>query len=191
MKVVAFNGSPRRDGNTYHSLKMVCDELNARGVDTQIVQVGGNLLYGCIDCRGCMRVHNNKCAIEKDKMNDFIAAAGAADGILIGSPVYFGNVTTETKALIDRLGRVTRENGFTLKNKPGAAVVTARRAGSNFTMAAINYLFTINQMPVVSSSYWNFTMACEKDEWKNDEEAAGTLKTLGENMAFMLDKFSK
>ncbi|WP_066648531.1 flavodoxin family protein [Christensenella timonensis] len=191
MNVVAFNGSPRRDGNTYHSLKMVCDELDARGIDTQIVQVGGNLLYGCLDCKECMRVHNNKCAIEKDKMNDFIAAANAADGILIGSPVYFGSMTTETKALIDRLGRITRENGFTLKNKPGAAVVTARRAGSNFTMAAINYLFTINQMPIVSSTYWNFTMAYEKGEWQKDEEAARTLKTLGENMAFMLGKLSK
>ncbi len=191
MKVVAFNGSPRKDGNTYHSLKMVCDELNAHGIDTHIVQVGGNLLYGCLDCRVCMHVHNNKCAIEKDKMNDFIAAANEADGILIGSPVYFGSMTTETKALIDRLGRITRENGYTLKNKPAAAVVAARRAGSNFTMAAINYLFTINQMPIVSSSYWNFTMACEKDEWKEDTEAAGTLKTLGENMAYMLDQFSK
>ncbi|MEG1394075.1 MAG: flavodoxin family protein [Christensenellaceae bacterium] len=187
-KVVAFNGSPHQNGNTYNSLKLVCDALEKQGIHTEIVQVGGKLFQGCIDCGHCKNVKDQKCALDKDEMNDYIAKAIAADGILIGSPVYFGNMTPETKALIDRVGRVTRSNGFLLKNKVGAAVVAARRAGSNFTFAGINLLFTISQMVVASSSYWNFTMAAAQGDWEQDTEAQATMQTLGDNMSFLLKK---
>ncbi len=190
MKVIAFNGSPKKEGNTYNSLKLVCDELNAQGIETEIVQIGGKLLHGCIDCGHCKTTKDKKCGITKDDMNSFIAKAIEADGILVGSPVYFGNLTTETKALIDRMGRVTRSNGFLLKNKVGSAVVAMRRAGSNFTFAAINYLFTISEMVVASSSYWNVIVAGGEGDWQKDTEGQGTMKDLGENMAFLLKKLN-
>lgn len=190
MKVIAFNGSPHKRGNTYHSLKLACDEMNTRGIETEIVQVGGKPLRGCIDCGHCKNIMDHRCSIATDEMNDFIIKAIGAGGILIGSPVYFANMTPETKCLIDRLGRVTRNNGFLLKNKPGAAVVSARRSGETFTFSAINYLFQASQMPIVTSSHWNFMMAEGRNDWERDEEGLETMKLLGENMAWMLERFA-
>lgn len=188
MKVVAFNGSPRSGGNTYHALDTVCRTLHAEGIETEIIQVGGQLLHGCADCGYCARVQDRTCAFRDDSMNSFIEAAVEADGILIGSPVYFSNITPETKALIDRVGRVTRRNGGLLKRKVGAAVVAVRRAGSNVAFSAINYLFGISEMITVGSSYWNMTLALELGDWEKDEEGVQTFETLGGNMAWLLKK---
>lgn len=188
MKVAAFNGSPRSGGNPHHALETVCRALRAEGIETEIVQVGGQLLHGCIDCGYCSRVMDGKCAFKDDLMNSFIETAVNADGILIGSPVYFSNITPETKALIDRLGRVASRNGGLLKHKPGAAVVAVRRAGSNVAFSAINYLFGITEMFTVGSSYWNMTLARDLGDWEKDEEGIRTFETLGENMAWLLKK---
>jgi multimeric flavodoxin WrbA len=139
MKVVAFNGSPRVNGNTAQSLKIVLAELATEGIETELVQVGGSKLFGCRACGRCGELRNGRCAREDDEMNSLIAKAAEADGILIGSPTYFSNVTPEIKAFIDRCGFVSKANGGDLlRGKVGAPVVAVRRSGANFVYAAIN-----------------------------------------------------
>jgi len=190
LKVVAFNGSPRPNGNTYAALKTVLEKLEKQGIETEIIQVGGKRLWGCIDCGKCRLNHNKRCAVDSDEMNFFISKMYEADGILIGSPVYFGNVTTETKALIDRAGYVSGSNGGLLKHKVGAAVVCARRAGSNFTYAAINFFFGITEMIIPGSSYWNMTLSRDIGDYSHDAEGVKTFEVLGENMAYLLKKLN-
>ncbi|AEG59761.1 flavodoxin family protein [Desulforamulus ruminis] len=188
MKVIAFNGSPRKNGNTYGSLKIVLRQLEQEGMDTEMIQLGGKKLSGCIACGRCSKNQDQRCAITDDDMNIFIAKMIEADGILIGSPVYFGNVSTEVKALIDRSGYVSVANGGLFKRKAGAAVVAARRAGTNFTYAAINFFFGINQMIVPNSNYWNMTLSRDIGDLEKDEEGKRTFEVLGQNMAWLLKK---
>lgn len=185
MKVVAFNGSPRENGNTYQSLRMVLEPLEREGIETEIIQIGGHTLSGCRACGACRQNQDCRCALPDDGMNGYIQKILEADGVIIGSPVYFGNVTPEVKALIDRVGYTT---GSRLKNKVGAAVVSVRRAGSNFTYAAINFFFGIKQMIIPTSSYWNMTLSRNPGDVQNDEEGIKTFTTLGENMAWLLKK---
>ncbi|NLG84753.1 MAG: flavodoxin family protein [Firmicutes bacterium] len=188
MKVVAFNGSPRPHGNTAQALETVLAELRKAGIETELVQLGGRRLYGCLACGRCRANRDMRCAGRDDEMNERIAKAFAADGILIGSPTYFSNVTAEVKAFIDRCGYVAGANGNPLKGKVGAAVVAARRAGSNFTYAAINFFFGINEMIVPGSSYWNMTLARDPDDYIKDEEGVRTFRRLGENMAALMKR---
>jgi multimeric flavodoxin WrbA len=188
MKVVAFNGSPRPDGNTSQSLKIVLGELEKEGINTELVQLGGRKVFGCRACEMCAKNKDRRCARNDDEMNYFIEKMFEADGILIGSPTYFSNVTPEVKALIDRCGYVSGANGGLLQKKVGAAVVAVRRAGSNFTYAAINFFFGITQMIVPGSTYWNVAIGREPGEIQNDEEGIRTMKNLGKNMAWLLKK---
>lgn len=191
MKVVAFNGSPRKDGNTAQSLKIVLAELEKEGIETELVQLGGRKVFGCIACGKCRVNKDNRCARTDDEMNTFIEKMMEADGILIGSPTYFSNVTTEVKALIDRCGYVNRGNGGDiLRGKVGAAVVSVRRAGSNFVYSAINFFFGISEMIVPGSSYWNMTLARDPGDILKDEEGMKTFQTLGKNMAWLLKKIN-
>ena len=188
MKVVAFNGSPRKNGNTAGSIKIVLSELEKQGIETELVQLGGNRVSGCTDCGYCKNHRDLKCAVADDIINECIVKMAEADGIIIGSPVYFGNVTTEVKALIDRAGRVTRSADFALRRKVGAAVVAARRAGTNMTYSAINLLFGISEMVTAHSSYWNMTLARDPGDYEKDAEGVATFQTLGRNMAWLLKK---
>ncbi|HWR42211.1 flavodoxin family protein [Sporomusa sp.] len=191
MKVVAFNGSPRVNGNTAQSIQIVLDELNKEGIDTEVIQLGGRKVYGCLACGKCWENKDNRCVRQDDEMNTFIQKIQEADGIIIGSPTYFSNVTTEVKALIDRCGFVAKANeGTMLRGKVGAAVVSVRRAGSNFTYAAINFFFGIAEMVIPSSSYWNMTLALEPGDVQKDDEGIRTFQTLGKNMAFVLKKLN-
>jgi len=188
MKVVAFNGSPKVNGNTAQSLGIVLEELEKEGIETELVQVGGKKLSGCRACMICREKQNKRCAINDDEMNSFIEKMIEADGILLGSPTYFSNVTSEMKALIDRCGFVAKSNSGLLKGKVGAPVVAVRRAGSNFTYSAINFFFGISEMIVPGSTYWNMTLALQPgDVWK-DEEGIITFRNLGKNMAELLKK---
>lgn len=189
MKVVAFNTSPRTDGNTYDSLMVVLSALEKEGIETELVQVGSGTYSGCKACGGCRRNQDRRCVIN-DGMNEIISKMYDADGILIGSPVYYGNITAECKALIDRAGYVAGANGGLLRKKVGAAVVGARRAGSNFAYASINFPFGISEMIVPGSSYWNMFLARDKGEALQDEEAVRTFTKLGENMAWLLKKLA-
>ena len=189
MKVVAFNGSPRANGNTAQSLQIVLRELEKEGIETELVQLGGQKVFGCLSCGKCWENRDNRCVRTDDAMNTYIEKMRVADGILIGSPTYFSNVTTEVKALIDRCGFVSKANdGNMLRGKVGAAVVSVRRAGSNFVYSAINFFFGIAEMIVPGSSYWNMTLSLEPGDVQQDEEGIRTFETLGRNMADLLKK---
>jgi multimeric flavodoxin WrbA len=186
MKVVAINGSPRKKGNTALLLKTVMAELEQEGIETEFVQLGGQQVRGCTACMKCFEKKDNRCVIEKDMINEVIAKMSEADGILIGSPTYFANVSTEIKALIDRAGMVAIANGRNLRRKVGAAVVAVRRAGAVTTFDAINKFFLINEMVVPGSVYWNLAVGRAEEEVAEDEEGMLTMKTLGQNMAWLL-----
>lgn len=190
MKVIAFNGSPRKNGNTAAMLDVVLEVLRENGIETEKIQIGGEVIKPCNACYLCAKRRDRKCAIDDDVVNECISKMLEADGIIIGSPTYFADVTPETKALIDRAGLVVRVNGDLLKRKVGAAVVVERRAGSIHVFDTINHFFTIGQMIVVGSNYWNVGIGREKGEVKSDEEGMDIMKTLGENMAWLLKKLS-
>jgi multimeric flavodoxin WrbA len=192
MKVVAFNGSGRKDGNTYLLLKTVLDELHAEGIDTELIQLAeGAPIRGCVSCFKCMENKNMRCAIDTDPFNDYFAKISMADGLLLGSPVYFSDVTAGMKALIERCGFVGRANNKVLRRKVGAGVVAMRRAGANHTLASIHYLFLISEMVIPGSSYWNMGIGRKPGDVMSDAEGLEIMKTLGKNMAWLLKKIKK
>ncbi len=186
MHVVAFNGSPRKGGNTERLLRYVAEELDAEGIDTEIIQIGGKGLHGCTACGKCYERQDRKCSLDSDIVNHCIARMTDADGILIGSPTYFADVSTETKALIDRAGFVGMANGGLYARKVGAAVVAVRRAGGIHAYDTINHFFGICNMFTVGSSYWNLGLGHEPGDVDQDEEGIATMQTLGANMAWLL-----
>jgi multimeric flavodoxin WrbA len=188
MKVVAFNGSPRQNGNTSRLIGVVCKELEGEGISTEVVQVGGQSIHGCRACYACFKSKDGKCAFAGDILNDCLAKMVAADGIIIGSPTYFANCSAEVKALIDRAGLANMGAGGLLKRKVGAAVVAVRRAGALPTFDAINHFFHLQQMIVPGASYWNLGVGREIGEVENDEEGMRNMRVLGQNMAWLLKK---
>jgi multimeric flavodoxin WrbA len=190
MNVVAFNGSPRKDGNTHTLIRTVLAEIEQEGIQTEIVQLGGRKIRGCIACFKCFENRNRRCAVDKDILNECVAKMEAADGILLGSPTYFANMSTELKALIDRAGLVAKANDDMFRRKVGAAVVAVRRAGAVHTMDSINHFFTIGQMIIPGSSYWNLGIGLEKGEVSADQEGVRTMQTLGRNMAWLMKKLA-
>ncbi|WP_273278741.1 flavodoxin family protein [Methanothrix soehngenii] len=187
MKVVAFNGSPRKDGNTATLLAAVLRELESQGIETELVHLIGPLA-GCKACFKCKEMKNGRCIQDKDMINQCIEKMAAADGIIIGSPTHFADLTPETKALIDRAGFVAMANGYMFKRKVGAAVVAVRRAGAIHVFDSINHLFLISQMIIAGSSYWNIGMGLEERDVERDQEGLATMRTLGQNMGWLLKK---
>jgi multimeric flavodoxin WrbA len=187
MKVVAFNGSPRKEGNTSIAIRTVFGELEEEGIETELVQLGGANIRGCRACYKCFEKKNSRC-IQKDDLNSFVEKMIGADGIIIGSPTYFSNVSTEVKALIDRSGLVARANDNLFRRKVGAAVVAARRAGATHVYSSINYFFGIGHMIIPGSSYWNIGFGRNPGEILKDEEGMATFRDLGRNMAWLLKK---
>jgi len=190
MKVVAFSGSARKDGNTALLLRTVLAEIESEGMETELVQLAGTRINGCIACYQCFKRKDGRCAVDNDCVNDCLDKMKSADAILLGSPTYFADVSTEMKALMDRCGMVSRANDDLFKRKPGAAVVAARRAGAIHVFDTINHFFLIGQMIVVGSNYWNIGMGREKEEVAKDEEGMNTMKVLGQNMAWALKKIA-
>jgi multimeric flavodoxin WrbA len=188
MKVVAFNGSARKDGNTAILLKRVLQTLESEGIETELIQLAGEQIHGCTACRTCFNTKNQRCVIETDNVNAYIQKMVQADGILLGSPTYFSMMTPEMKALIDRAGFVARVQPEMFRYKVGAAVVAVRRAGGMSTFEAINNFFLINEMIIPGSSYWNIGVGHKKGEIENDAEGIKTMETLGRNMAWLLKK---
>jgi multimeric flavodoxin WrbA len=191
MKVVAFNGSSRKDGNTAILIRHVFQELETEGIETELIQLSGSKIHGCIACMKCFENKDQRCSVKDDITNDCIGKMLDADGIILGSPTYFANVSTEMKALIDRAGMVSRANGDMLARKVGAAVVAVRRAGAIHVFNSINHFFFIGQMIVPGSSYWNLGMGRQKGEVESDEEGIQTMKVLGINMAWLLKKLEE
>lgn len=188
MKVVAFNGSARKDGNTATMVRWVFAELEKAGIDTELYQMKGKRINGCIACYKCFENKDHRCAVKKDIANECIEKMLAADGIILASPVYFADLTSSIKALIDRAGMTSIANGGMLKRKVGAAVVAARRGGAIHTFDSLNHFFFISQMIVPGSNYWNMGFGRNPGEVEKDEEAKGTMATLGQNMAWLLEK---
>lgn len=188
MRVLGINGSPRKGGNTEQMLHEVFKGLEAEGIETAFFQLGGNLVHGCSGCRTCFERQDGKCVFDDDVMNTCIAQMREADGILIGSPTYFADMTSETKAMIDRAGYVGRANGNFFQRKVGAAVVPVRRGGAVHVFDSINHFFLINEMVVPGSIYWNLSLARQPGEFQQDEEGVATMQALARNMAWLLKK---
>jgi multimeric flavodoxin WrbA len=191
MKVVAFNGSARKDGNTAHLVRRAFMELEAEGIETELVQLYNKRFRGCIACLKCAETQDNTCPGQPDDgMNDCIARMVEADGIIIASPTYYANCTAATQALIERSGYATRKSGNPLARKVGAAVVAARRGGAIHAFDSINHWFQINEMLIVGSSYWNLGIGLGKGDVEGDEEGMETMATLGRHMAWALKKLN-
>jgi len=190
MRAVAFNGSARKDGNTAILLERVLAALEAEGIETELIQLSGQVIRGCTACRTCFDLKNQRCVITEDNVNAYIQKIAEADAVLLGSPTYFGMMSPEMKALIDRVGFVARGNSEMFKHKVGAAVVAVRRAGGLTTFDAINHFFLINQMIVPGSSYWNIGVGNKKGEVASDEEGMKTMDDLGKNIAWLLKKIN-
>jgi len=188
MKVIAFNGSARPSGNTSILLDTVLKILEQEGIETERINMAGQTLKGCTACYGCAKRQNRRCVIESDPINTWIQKLCEADGVLLGAPVYFTDVPAEMKAFIDRVGFVARANGDLLKRKVGAAVVAVRRAGALHTFDTLNHFFTISQMVVPGSRYWNLGIGGRIGDVQLDEEGLETMRILGENMAWLLKK---
>ncbi len=190
MKVIAFNASVRKDGNTAILIKHVFKELESCEIKTELVQMAGQRITGCIACGQCSVTKNNKCAITNDLVNEYVAKMVQADGIIIGSPTYFADCTAGAKALIERAGMVSRANGNLFKRKVAAAVVAVRRGGAIHAFDSINHFFTIGEMIIVGASYWNVGIGREAGEVANDQEGLSTMSILGKNMAWLLKKIN-
>lgn len=189
MKVVAFNGSPRKEGNTSTLISYVLKELESNGIETETVQLKGPI-QGCIACYRCFEKKDGRCALKDDIINSCIDKMSKADGIILGSPTYFADLSPELKALIDRAGLVGKANGDMYKHKVGAAVVAVRRAGAIHVFDSINHFFLISQMVIPGSSYWNIGMGLEEKDVEKDPEGVQTMKVLGQNMAWVMKKIN-
>lgn len=186
MKVMGFNGSARKDGNTSMLIQKVFDELEAEGIETKLVNLGPNSVNGCIACMKCFDKKDGHCVQKKDALNNWLDEMQTVDGIILGTPVYFAGLSGQVKCFIDRTGMVGRANGNMFKRKVGAGVVAVRRAGSVSAFHSLNAYFTIAEMVVVGSTYWNMGYGRDKGETLQDGEGLQTMANLGKNMAWLL-----
>ena len=181
MKVLLINGSPRREGNTFLSLTEVANALEKEGVSTEIISIGNKPIRGCIGCNKCRE--RGSCVFDDALYEEIRESLKSADGLIVGSPVYFAGPNGSLCALLDRLFYSCSKD---LKYKPGASVAVCRRGGASATFDRLNKYFTIRHMPVVSSQYWNFVHGYEPGEALEDEEGLQTMRTLGKNMAWLI-----
>lgn len=190
MNVIAINGSARKDGNTALLIKAVFDQLESAGISTGMIQLGGKSLRGCTACMKCWENQDGRCVIENDQLNEIFDKMNSADGIVLGSPTYFADVTAEMKALIDRTGMVARANGNLLRRKVGAGIVAVRRGGAMHALQSLQNYFLINEMIIPGSSYWNIAFGRGVGEVEDDPEGMETMKKLGENMAWLMNRLA-
>ncbi|HVN65889.1 MAG TPA: flavodoxin family protein [Methanomicrobiales archaeon] len=188
MQVVAFSGSARKDGNTAILVREVFRALEAEGIETELVQLAGEEVRGCTACMRCMKEQNRRCAVEDDFVNRCIGKMDRADGIILASPTYFADVSSEMKALMDRAGFVAMANGGMFRRKVGAAVVAVRRGGAIHAFDTMNHFFFISEMVVPGSSYWNVGIGLDRGDVRGDEEGLRTMRVLGENMAWVMKR---
>jgi multimeric flavodoxin WrbA len=188
MRVLGISGSPRRGGNTDTLIDTALTVLADEGLETEFLSLADRPIKPCMACAGCFKSEEIRCVQEDPAFEGLIAKFAAADGILIGSPVYFGSATPQTMALLDRVGYVARHHPQLLRRKVGAAIVVARRAGQNFTLAQLNYFFLISEIIIPGSTYWNIAIGREKGEVLSDAEGMETIRTLAHNMAWLMKK---
>ncbi len=188
MKVLGINGSARKDGNTAFMIHTVFKELEKEGIETELIQLSGKKVNPCLACMKCKENKDKHCAVTTDFVNECIDKVLEADAIILGSPTYFADISSQMKALIDRIGSVARANGDMLKRKIGAAVIAARRGGCVHAFDSINHFFFISQMIVPGSNYWNMGIGMNKGDVLQDAEGIATMTVLGQNMAWLLKK---
>lgn len=183
MKVLLINGSPKSQGCTYTALSEITKELEKENIETEIFHLGNKPIRGCTACGGCHKNGDGKCVFNDDVVNAFLEKAIEADGFIFGSPVHYAAPSGTITSFLDR---VFFAGGSTFQLKPGAAIVSCRRGGSTAAFDQLNKYFTISNMPVVSSQYWNMVHGNTPEEVKQDLEGMQTMRVLGRNMAWLL-----
>ena len=184
-KVLLVNGSPRPDGNTFCALQEIETQLKKHGLQTEIVQIGTKPVRMCINCGGCRRNGGKGCVFDDDPCNEIARKIAEADALVVGTPVYYGQPNGGILAVMQRL---FYSSGHLVQNKPAAAVAICRRGGATATLQTMNMMFEMMNMPVVTSQYWNIAYGAGKGEAKLDTEGMQTMRTLGNNMAWLLEK---
>lgn len=185
MKVIAINGSPKKEGNTYHALQLIGKELVSEGVEFEILHIGNKNFRGCLACGKCAEIKNEECSIQ-DELNPLIQQLKLADGIILGSPVYFSGIPGTMKSFLDRLFYVSGVNGGLFRHKVGAAVVAVRRSGGSSTLDSLNHYLHYCEMAVASSNYWNIIHGRTPGEANQDQEGVQIMRVLGKNFAWLL-----
>ena len=183
MKVLLLNGSPHKNKCTFTALSIVADQLQANGIDTEIVHIAAKPVRGCSGCGSCRKNDKKRCIYLDGGVNEVIDKLESADGLIVGSPVYYASPNGTVLSFLDRMFYA---GGSYLSSKPAAAVVSARRAGTTASLDAINKYFTINRMPIVSSNYWNMVHGSTAEDVLKDEEGCQTMRILADQMAWML-----
>jgi multimeric flavodoxin WrbA len=186
MKLVAFNGSPKKEGNTYHAIKLVADELIKEGIEVEIIHVGSKSIKGCIACGQCGKNKNEKCVLPGDEVNEWIQKMKAADSIILGSPVHYSSIGATMKAFLDRAFLVAGVNNGMLRHKVGASVVAVRRSGGVTTFDQLNNYINYSEMLMPTSQYWNVIHGSAPGEALKDEEGVQIMRVLGKNMAWLM-----
>ncbi len=186
MKVIAFNGSPRKEGNTYHALRMVTDVLKNEDIQTEIIQVGDKKIQGCLGCGNCARNKDERCVIQGDDVNEWVQKMKTADGILLGSPVHYSGVSGTMKSFLDRAFMVAGVNGGLLRHKVGACVSAVRRSGGLPAFNQLNVYLLYSEMVIPASNYWNVIHGTKPADALEDEEGKQIMRTLGKNMAWLM-----
>lgn len=184
MKVIAFNGSPRKEGNTFLALKMVAEELEKEDVEVEIVHVGGSVIRGCLACGACKRNNDEKCIVDNDPVNEAIQKIKDADGILLGTPVHYSAIAGTMKSFLDRVFFVS--GNTLLRHKVGASVVAVRRSGGLPTFNQLNNYINYAEMLMPSTNYWNVIHGGAPGDVEKDEEGKQIMRVLGKNMAYLL-----
>lgn len=186
MKVLLVNGSPNRTGCTYTALAEIADILQKEGIESEIFWIGNKPIAGCIACHSCERT--GRCFVKNDKVEEFLTLARQADGFIFGSPVYYASANGSLTAFMDRafISELVGNDNRAFYLKPAAAVVSARRAGTTSTFDQLNKYFTLHQMPIISSVYWNMIHGDTPDEVRQDKEGLWTMRVLARNMAYFL-----
>ncbi len=184
MKVVAFNGSPKKEGNTYQAIKLVAAELEKEGMEVEIIHVGSKAIRGCLACGLCAKNNDEKCVIDNDEVNDWIQKMKAADGILLGSPVHYAAIGGTMKSFLDRAFYVG--NTVIFRHKVGAAVVAVRRSGGVATFNQLNNYINYAEMLIPTTNYWNVIHGTAPGEALDDEEGKQIMRVLGKNMAWLM-----
>ncbi|HJO92807.1 MAG TPA: flavodoxin family protein [Victivallales bacterium] len=191
MKVIAINGSPRKNGNTSVLIQTVFEELNREGIETEEINIGKTNFKGCIACNKCWKTRDGRCAIPDHNFNEIVDKLREADGIILGSPVYLGDVSGQMKTFMDRVSYASTGAGEIFKRKVGASIAAARRQGTIPTINTLNSFFSSSQMIIVSSNYWNFGLGMIEGEVNSDAEGLQTMRNLGKNMAWTMKSLQK
>ncbi len=182
MKVLVFNGSPHKNGGTAAAINLVTAELKKQGVEIELIQIGNEMIRGCTGCRSCRTTNNNRCVFNDDIVNSCIEKSSQADGLIVGTPVYYGGIAGTMKSFLDRFFFA----GNHLEYKAAAAVVTVRRAGGVETFQQLNNYFNLRKMVITPSQYWNVVHGTNEQEIRQDEEGVQIMQMLGKNMAWLL-----